>query len=55
MASEVEKAQSARPGGETIFGKIIRGEIPTNFLYQDDQVVTTMHCVLQIFVRAVFY
>ena len=38
MASEVEKAQSAKPGGDTIFGKIIRGEIPTNFLYQDDQV-----------------
>nr|KAG5691225.1 hypothetical protein BaRGS_019436 [Batillaria attramentaria] len=39
MASEVEKAQSAKPGGDTIFGKIIRGEIPTNFLYQDDQCV----------------
>ena len=39
MASEVEKAQSAKPGGDTIFGKIIRGEIPVDFLHQDDQVI----------------
>ncbi|KAH9509678.1 Histidine triad nucleotide-binding protein 1 [Bulinus truncatus] len=39
MASEVELAQSAKPGGDTIFGKIIRGEIKTNFLYEDDQCV----------------
>ncbi|KAK7096091.1 adenosine 5'-monophosphoramidase HINT1-like [Littorina saxatilis] len=39
MASEVEKAQCAKPGGDTIFGKIIRGEIPTKFLHQDDQCV----------------
>jgi len=37
--SEVEKAQSAVPGGDTIFGKIIRGEIPTKFIYEDDQVI----------------
>ena len=37
--SEVEKAQSATPGGEdTIFGKIVRGEIPTKFIYEDDLV-----------------
>ena len=38
MSSEVEKAQTAVPGGDTIFGKIIRGEIPTNFIHEDDQV-----------------
>jgi len=38
MSSEVEKAQTAKPGGDTIFGKIIRGEIPTNFIHEDDQV-----------------
>jgi histidine triad (HIT) family protein len=37
--SEVEKAQSAAPEKDTIFGKIARGEIPTKFLYEDDQVV----------------
>lgn len=38
MASETEKAQTAKPGGDTIFGKIIRGEIPTKFIYEDEQV-----------------
>ena len=38
MANEVEKAQQSQPGGDTIFGKIIRGEIPTDFLHQDDKV-----------------
>lgn len=38
MASEVEKAQQSQPGGDTIFGKIIRGEIPTDFLHKDDKV-----------------
>ncbi|KAL5104840.1 Histidine triad nucleotide-binding protein 1 [Taenia crassiceps] len=37
MASEVEKAQAACPSEEdTIFGKIVRKEIPTKFLYEDD-------------------
>lgn len=37
MASEVEKAQAACPSeGDTIFGKIVRKEIPTKFLYEDD-------------------
>lgn len=35
---EVELAQSAAPGGDTIFGKILRKEIPANFIYEDDQV-----------------
>ncbi|XP_067653014.1 adenosine 5'-monophosphoramidase HINT1-like [Haliotis asinina] len=34
--SETEKARTATPGGDTIFGKIIRGEVPTTFLYKDD-------------------
>jgi hypothetical protein len=38
MADEVEKAQAARPGGDTIFGKILRKEIPCSFIYEDDQV-----------------
>lgn len=39
MASEVEKAQLASETGDTLFGKIIRGEIPTKFIYEDDQCV----------------
>ncbi|XP_058798341.1 adenosine 5'-monophosphoramidase HINT1 [Phymastichus coffea] len=39
MASEVEKAQSATPGGDTIFGKILRKEIPCKFIYEDDRCV----------------
>lgn len=38
MATEVEKAQDAGPEGDTIFGKIIRKEIPCNFIYEDSQV-----------------
>uniref|UniRef100_A0A3Q2ZMH4 Histidine triad nucleotide binding protein 1 n=1 Tax=Kryptolebias marmoratus TaxID=37003 RepID=A0A3Q2ZMH4_KRYMA len=29
-------AQTAQPGGDTIFGKIVRKEIPVNLLYEDD-------------------
>ena len=36
--SEVEKANAAAPTEDTIFGKIVRGEIPTDFIYEDDQV-----------------
>lgn len=35
---EVELAQSAAPGGDTIFGKILRKEIPAKFVYEDEQV-----------------
>lgn len=38
MASEVEKAQTAVAGGDTIFGKILRREIPCKFIYEDDKV-----------------
>ncbi|XP_048787222.1 adenosine 5'-monophosphoramidase HINT1 isoform X2 [Lagopus muta] len=37
MADEIRKAQAARPGGDTIFGKIIRKEIPANIIYEDEQ------------------
>ncbi|XP_077996627.1 adenosine 5'-monophosphoramidase HINT1-like [Glandiceps talaboti] len=39
MADEVSKAQAASPGGDTIFGKILRKEIPCKFIYEDEQVV----------------
>ncbi|KAI1285922.1 Histidine triad nucleotide-binding protein 1 [Halotydeus destructor] len=39
MSTEVDKAQVASPEGDTIFGKILRGEIPTKFIYEDDQCV----------------
>ncbi|XP_038592971.1 histidine triad nucleotide-binding protein 1 [Micropterus salmoides] len=39
MADEMAKAQAAQPGGDTIFGKIVRKEIPANIIYEDDQCV----------------
>lgn len=39
MSEEIEKAQQAKPGGDTIFGKIARKEIPCEFIYEDDQVI----------------
>lgn len=38
MADEVAKAQTAQDQGDTIFGKILRKEIPAKFIYEDDQV-----------------
>lgn len=35
----MEKAASASPGGDTIFGKILRKEIPAKFIHEDDQCV----------------
>lgn len=41
MADEVQKAQEAKSGGDdTIFGKILRGEIPCDFIYEDEKVCT---------------
>ena len=37
MADEITKAQAAQPGGDTIFGKIIRKEIPAKIIFEDDQ------------------
>ncbi|KAG8259568.1 Histidine triad nucleotide-binding protein 1 [Homalodisca vitripennis] len=39
MSSEEEKAQEAKPGGDTIFGKILRKEIPCNFIHEDEKCV----------------
>jgi len=39
MAEEVERAKHAKPQGDTVFGKIVRGEIPTKFIYEDDKCV----------------
>ncbi|XP_043655893.1 histidine triad nucleotide-binding protein 1 [Drosophila teissieri] len=39
MASEVEKSQSAAASEDTIFGKILRKEIPCNFIHEDDKCV----------------
>lgn len=38
MADEVQLAQNAQAGGDTIFGKILRKEIPCNFIYEDNLV-----------------
>ena len=39
MSDEVKKAQTAAPAaGDTIFTKILNGEIPTKFIYEDDEV-----------------
>jgi len=37
MAGEVEKAQSAKQE-DTIFGKIVRKEMPCDFIFEDEQV-----------------
>lgn len=36
MADEQTLAQTAKAGGDTIFGKILRKEIPADVLYEDD-------------------
>lgn len=38
MADEVQLAQNAQGGDDTIFGKILRKEIPCKFIYEDDLV-----------------
>lgn len=45
MATEVEKAQTADPKKqeETIFDKIIRKEIPSKVIFEDDDVRTPFH------------
>eukprot|EP00794_Sanderia_malayensis_P010262 gene10262-11315_t len=39
MAGEVKAAQGAAPGGDTIFGKIVRKELPAEIIFEDDQVM----------------
>jgi len=36
MSDEASKAQTSKPGGDTIFGKIVRGEIPSKKIYEDE-------------------
>lgn len=36
--SKQKMADEIKVGGDTIFGKIIRGEIPGDFVYRDDRV-----------------
>jgi len=38
MSDECQLAQTAKPSGDTIFGKIVRKEIPADIIYEDDQV-----------------
>jgi hypothetical protein len=38
MSNEEQLAQTAKPGGDTIFGKIIRKEIPADIIFEDEQV-----------------
>lgn len=38
MSDEVAKAIAAVPTEDTIFGKILRKEIPCEFIYEDDKV-----------------
>jgi len=37
--SEVDKAQTPQAGGDTIFGKIIRKEIPAKVVYEDESML----------------
>lgn len=39
MSDEVAKAQKAAATEDTIFGKILRKEIPCTFIYEDDKCV----------------
>lgn len=39
MSNEVEKAQTASAAEDTIFGKILRQEIPCNFIHEDEKCV----------------
>lgn len=39
MAEELRGGGVGKMSGDTIFGKILRGEIPSNFIYEDDQVI----------------
>lgn len=48
MADETAKAQTAQPGGDTIFGKIARKEIEVNLLHEDDMVCISHEFWLEI-------
>lgn len=44
MSNEEQKAQHARPGEDTIFGKMLRKEIPCTFIHEDEK-VTLIICL----------
>lgn len=49
MSDEVSKALAADAAAEdTIFGKILRKEIPCDFIHEDDQVQNTYKQIIQI-------
>lgn len=39
MSDEEAKALAAKPTEDTIFGQILRKEIPCKFIYEDDKVI----------------
>jgi hypothetical protein len=43
MTDEVNLAQTAKIGGDTIFGRIIRKEVPAKIIYEDEQVRLLKH------------
>lgn len=45
MASEVIEAQTASPGEDTIFGKILRKEIKCDFIHEDELVNEYFYCI----------
>ena len=54
MADEVAKAQSAEKSEDTIFGKILRKEIPCTFIYEDDQ-VRSNNMTARVFIIVVLF
>ncbi|XP_041457857.1 histidine triad nucleotide-binding protein 1-like [Lytechinus variegatus] len=39
MADEQTLSQTAKPGGDTIFSKIVRKEIPAQILFEDEEIL----------------
>ncbi|XP_071479701.1 uncharacterized protein [Diadema antillarum] len=39
MSDEQAKTQTTKPGGDSVFGQIIRKEIPAKILYEDDNTI----------------
>uniref|UniRef100_A0A674APX9 Uncharacterized protein n=1 Tax=Salmo trutta TaxID=8032 RepID=A0A674APX9_SALTR len=48
LLDEIAKAQVAQAGGDTIFGKIIRKEIPAKILFEDEAQTSVSHRSLQL-------
>lgn len=53
MSDEVAKAIAADPAEDTIFGKILRKEIPCEFIHEDDQASSGISLVRTICVHCV--